>query len=80
MKQFNLIFLRSDKMLLSRKQYTDWKEIQDEYEDYLASLEFESLKDIEEYIKMDYNLTSEKAKNEVNKLNDSSSDSIEIEI
>jgi hypothetical protein len=80
MKQFNLIFLRSGKILLSRKKYADWREIQEEYEDYMASLEFESLMDIEEYIKLDYKLTSEKAKAEVNKLNCSTNETIEIEI
>lgn len=80
MKQFKLIFLRSDKILLSKKQYVDWREIQEEYEDYMASLEFGSLKDVEEYIKMDYKLSSENARNEVNRLNTSSNDTIEIEI
>lgn len=67
-------------MLLSRKKYSDWKEIQDEYEDYMTSLDFESITDVEKYIKMDYKLTSDKAKNEVRKLNDSAKDTIEIEI
>jgi len=67
-------------MLFSRKQYSDWREIQDEYEDYMTSLNFESLQDVEEYIKIDYKLTSNKAKYEVNKLTDSSNDTIEIEI
>ena len=67
-------------MLLSRKKYFDWREIQDEYEDYMTSLDFESIMDVEEYIKMDYKLTSDKAKNEVRKLNDSTKDTIEIEI
>jgi hypothetical protein len=80
MEKYNLIFLRSDKTLLSRKHYSDWREIQDEYKDYLASLDFESLQDIEEYIKVDYKLTSEKAKQEVNKINESSIDTIEIEV
>ena len=67
-------------MLSSRKKYFDWREIQDEYEDYMTSLDFESIMDVEEYIKMDYKLTSDKAKNEVRKLNDSTKDTIEIEI
>ncbi|MDG1332776.1 MAG: hypothetical protein P8P74_10620 [Crocinitomicaceae bacterium] len=78
MKQFNLIFLKSDKMLLSRKAYGNWREIQDEYEGYMASLDFESLKEIEEYIKLDYKLSTDQAKNEVGKLNDSSNETIEI--
>ena len=45
MNQYNLIFLRSNKMLLSRKTYSDWREIQDEYEDYMTSLDFEAIMD-----------------------------------
>ena len=78
MKQYNIIFLRNDKMLLSRKKYSDWREIQDEYDDYMTSLDFESIMDVEEYIRMDYNLTSDKAKSEVKKLNDSTKETIEI--
>jgi hypothetical protein len=34
----HLIYLRPDGMLLSRKRYSDWREIQDEYEEYMTSL------------------------------------------
>ena len=67
-------------MLLSKKQYPNWKEIQDEYDDYMASLDFESLLDVQVYIKMNYKLTLDKAKQEVNKINESSDEAIEIEI
>lgn len=80
MNQYNLIFLRSNKMLLSRKTYSDWREIQDEYEDYMTSLDFEAIMDVEEYIKVDYKLTTDKAKYEVKKLINSTKDTIEIEI
>lgn len=80
MNQYNLIFLRSNKMLLSRKKYSDWREIQDEYEDYMTSLDFEAIMDVEEYIKVDYKLTTDKAKYEVKKLINSTKDTIEIEI
>lgn len=43
-------------MLLSSKEYKSWWEIQAEYENYKASLEFDSLEDIKEYIIMDYKL------------------------
>ncbi len=79
MKKFNLIFLRSDKMLLSRKQYSDWREIQDKYDDYMASVDFETLIDVQNYIKMDYKLTADKAQKEINKLNESSNDIVEID-
>lgn len=80
MNQYNLIFLRSNKMLLSRKTYSDWREIQHEYEDYMTSLDFEAIMDVEEYIKVDYKLTTDKAKYEVKKLINSTKDTIEIEI
>jgi hypothetical protein len=34
----HLIYLRSGEMIISRKPYADWREIQDEYEDYMTSL------------------------------------------
>jgi hypothetical protein len=55
MKQFNLIFLK-DGLLLSSKEYGSWAEIQDEYENYMASVDFDSLENIKEYIVMDYKL------------------------
>ena len=80
MKKYNLIFLRTGKLLLSRKQYSNWREIQDEYDDYMASLDFESLLDVQDYIKMDYNLTLDKAKQEVNRINQTSDETVEIDI
>lgn len=67
-------------MLLSRKQYSDWREIQDEYDDYMASLDFETLVDVQDYIKLDYKLTLEKAKLEVNRINGTTDETVEIEI
>jgi len=54
-KKFNLIFLE-DKLLLSSKQYTSWAEIQNEYESYKASVGFDSLEDVKQYIISDYKL------------------------
>lgn len=34
----HLIYLRSGRVMISRKRYADWREIQDEYEDYMTSL------------------------------------------
>ncbi len=79
MKKYNLIFLRNNKLLLSRKKYFDWREIQDEYDDYMASVDFETLMDVQNYIKMDYKLTADKAQNEINKLSESSNDIVEID-
>lgn len=35
---FHLIYLRSGAALLSRNPYADWREIQDEWHDYMTSL------------------------------------------
>lgn len=34
----HLIYLRSGRVLLSRQPYAGWREIQDEYEDYMTSV------------------------------------------
>ncbi len=67
-------------MLLSRKQYFDWREIQNEYDDYMASLDFESLLDVQNYIRTDYKLTLDKAKQEVNRIIETLDETVEIEI
>ena len=36
-------------MLLSKKSYNSWREIQDEYDNYKASLEFVTIEEIEDY-------------------------------
>ena len=59
MKKFNLIFLNTGKLFISSKRYCSWKEIQDEYENYSASVEFESLEEIIDYIVLDYKLEKE---------------------
>ena len=80
MKQYNLIFLRSNKVLLSKRKYKDWKEIQDEYVDYMASIEFDTLKEIEEYIRIDYKLVGEHALREVSKIKESETETVELHI
>ena len=78
MKKYNLIFLKSAKVLLSNKEYSNWRQIQDEFENYQASVAFGEMEEIIEYLKNDYKLTIDKAKNEVEKLNHIKSDTIEI--
>ncbi len=41
-------------MLLSSKEYNSWREIQDEYENYSTSIDFENFEAIKEYIISDY--------------------------
>ena len=50
----NIIYLRSGSMLLSRKLYRDWREIQDEFEDYQTSLGPWSISEVLEFLQWDY--------------------------
>jgi hypothetical protein len=54
LKKYNLIFLNTGVMLLSSKEYNSWREIQDEYENYSTSIDFENFEAIKEYIILDY--------------------------
>ncbi|WP_066631745.1 hypothetical protein [Labilibacter marinus] len=67
MIKFSLIFL-SDKVLLSKKEYEDWREIQDCFFNYKASVDFETLEEVKEYIMIDYKVSEDKALQEIYKL------------
>jgi len=64
--KFNLIFLRNSKLILSNKKYQNWKEIQTEYNEYMTSLNFEKIKEIKEYLTIEYKLKTEKVNELVN--------------
>lgn len=34
----HIIFLRNNVIIISKKKYSDWREIQDEYDDFMTSL------------------------------------------
>lgn len=38
MSELHIIFTRNEEVLISRKPYASWREIQDEYDGYMASL------------------------------------------
>ena len=80
MEELNLIFLRGGDVLLSNKSYKDWKEIQDEYEDYMTSMEFDSLEELSDFIQFEYRLSAKRAKSELQKLTTSSQTTIKIEL
>lgn len=50
----HLIYLKPDRMLLSQKQYSDWREIQDEYESYLTSVGPFSIDELMEFLSEEY--------------------------
>jgi hypothetical protein len=49
-----LIYLRSGPLLLSKQPYSDWREIQAEYDDYMASLGPWTEANIIEHFALDY--------------------------
>jgi hypothetical protein len=57
MKKYSLIHLRSEKFILSKKNYLDWKEIQNDYDDYMTSIEFETLEELNDYLSIEYKLS-----------------------
>jgi hypothetical protein len=78
MKKYNLIFLRPNKVLLTNKMYETWREIQDEYNDYITSLEFVSIEEVVEYIRIDYKLDEQKAMGEVSKIEKHETNTVEL--
>jgi len=78
MNKYNLIYLKSHKTILSKKAYSDWKEIETDYEDYFRSLSFDSLMEVEQYLQMEFNLSAEKVKMEVQKIIDCEEESVVI--
>ncbi len=53
-KILHLIYLRTGEMLLSKKEYSHWEEIQDEYEHYMTDLAFDSCEDLISYFELDF--------------------------
>ena len=80
MKLYNLIFLRNSKVILSKKTYYDWKEIQTEFDDYMSSLEFETSDVLIEYLSSNYKFSLEQIKSELNKIYTDKSSQIEINL
>ncbi len=66
MSKFNLIYLKN-KVLISKKEYLDWREIQNDFNSYVSSLEFASTEEIKEFLKDEYSLTEEKSILEIKK-------------
>lgn len=52
--QLHIIYLRSGRVLLSKKEYSSWREIQDEYEDYMTSLGPWSAEDVLGFLREEY--------------------------
>lgn len=52
--QVYIIYLRSGEMLLSRKSYVTWPDIQADYADYMASLGPWDVEDVVDFLSDDY--------------------------
>ena len=50
----HIVYLRSGSMLLTKKQYRDWREIQDEFEEYQASLGPWSVSEVLDFLGFEY--------------------------
>ncbi|MES2811297.1 MAG: hypothetical protein V4670_02400 [Bacteroidota bacterium] len=61
MKKYNLIYLKSG-ILLSKKQFESWKNIQDLYDDYMTSLSFETIEEVNDFLSFEYKLEKENIK------------------
>ena len=77
MEKVNLIILKSGKRILSRKKYGNWREIQDIYIDYTASLEFDNIDLASEWICTEYPAELPIIKDIIDSFN--KSDDIELE-
>ena len=72
--------MRNSKVILSKKTYSDWKEIQNEFEEYMSSIDFKSEGDLIEYLIMDYNAEPELIKAQITKMKTSELEKIELTI
>ena len=61
---FHIIYTKS-KMLLSKRCYSSWREIQNEYDDYMASLEFATTEEIEDFLEREYSTLEPSAKSQI---------------
>ena len=52
----NVIYLRSGGMVLSKKNFASWRDIQDEYEDYMASLGPWTVEEMIDFLGTEYQL------------------------
>jgi len=58
---YNIIYLKSE-VILSKKQFESWRDIQELYDDYKASLKFETLEEVNEFLCSEYRIDEESTK------------------
>lgn len=52
--KYYLVYLHCGKMVLTKKSYAHWKEIENEYGDYMTSLEFVCIEDLIDFISCEF--------------------------
>ncbi len=50
----HIVYLRPDGMLLTKKEYRTWRDIQDEYDEYMASLGPWDVAEVIDFIRTEY--------------------------
>jgi len=80
LKPINLIFLRTGKLILTKRKYYHWRQIQSQYEDYMASIDFDTLELLIAYIKIEYNMLENDIINELDKKQFVENETIKFEL
>ncbi|RKP47005.1 hypothetical protein [Trinickia fusca] len=74
----HVIYTRSDGILLSRRQYESWRQIQDEIPDYITSLGPWSLEQVVEYLDSEHSRLDPSAAEQVSTFLASAEPDIEL--
>lgn len=59
--QYNIIYLKSE-VILTKKQFGSWRDIQELYQDYKTSLKFETIKEVNDFLSSEYRIDQESTK------------------
>lgn len=56
--EYNIIYLKSE-IILSKKQFESWRNIQELYDEYKASLRFETIEEVNAFLSSEYKIDEE---------------------
>lgn len=59
--EYSIIYLKS-KIILSKKQFESWSDIQNLYEDYKTSLKLETIEEVNDFLSSEYRIDEESIK------------------
>ena len=60
---YNLIFLTDSSILLTTREYNNWQDIQNEYDNYMTSISFCTIEEVWVYLQNEYKLSNDEARN-----------------